>query len=115
MLFGGKGNEMESLVEKKNWEKINKKLPKASSEEKIQLADACTKCMDEDSSYTLINLLTDHDMNVVMEAVKSLGVIGRSNAKTHLQMLLGRIPESDTAKCALIKDSIAKINAAHRR
>lgn len=106
---------MEGLVEKHSWEKINKKLPKLDSQEKTDLAIACGKCFDEDSSYTLINLLTDSDMNVVMQAVKSLGDIGHDNAKTHLQMLLGRLPDSNGENGTIIKDAIAKINKAHRR
>lgn len=111
----GKGNEMETLVNKRNWEKINKKLEKASAEEKIQLAEACTSCLDEDSSYTCINLLTDSDLNVVLAAAKTLGEIGHDNAKTHLQILLSRIPESDTEKQTIVRDAIGKINKAKRR
>lgn len=114
MLFNSE-NQMEHLVKKRQWEKINKKLPSANAEARLALATACGGLSDENASNILINLLKDSDENVLLQVVKSLGNIGRDNAKTHLQALFDRLPENDTLMKNSIRESISKINVSKRQ
>lgn len=79
------------------------------------MASACGKSEDEEALNILVDLLDDGDENVVMEAVKSLGEVGRDNAKTHLLALMEKLPDEKAELKAAVKDSISKINAAKRR
>lgn len=110
-----KANDMEHLVEKHHWDKIKKKLPTLSPSDRVTLAAACGKSSDEDALNLLMELLEDKNEAVVMQAVKSLGDVGRDNAKTHLLALLEKLPEGNEPLKAVIKESISKINIAKRR
>lgn len=114
-MFFKNENQMEQLVNKHQWDKIIKKLHGADVQSRLALATACGSSFDEDSSNTLINLLNDSDDNVLIQVVKSLGAVGSSNAKTHLQSLFDRLPDEKVSIKDAIRESIAKINISKRR
>jgi hypothetical protein len=114
-MFFNNENEMENLVQKHHWDKVNKKLHNADAKTRLSLAAACGSSFDEDASNILVNMLNDSDEGVMIQAVKSLGDVGHDNAKTHLQSLLGRLPDGQESIKATIRDSIAKINESKRR
>ena len=114
-MFFNSGNQMEQLVSKHQWEKISKKMHTADVQSRIELAKACGGSFDEDSSHTLIKLLSDDDKGVLTETIKSLGEIGGGTEKTHLLSLAERLPDSDAELIAVIRESVAKITASKRR
>lgn len=114
-MFFNNENQMEHLVKKHQWDKIHKKLPGADAQARLALAAACGGLSDENASNILINLLKDSDEKVLLQTVKSLGDVGRDNAKTHLQALFDRLPEDNTLMKNTIRESISKIIASKRR
>ena len=108
-MFGSNGNQMEHMVTKRQWEKINKKLPGANAEAKISLASACSSSTDGEALQVLFNLLKDSDAGVQLQAVKSLGVIGDSSVKPHLQWLMANAGDNKELKDA-IGEAMSAIN-----
>jgi HEAT repeat protein len=109
-MFGSNENEMQHLVKKHQWDKIGKKLVNADVQTKVDCAAACGCSADETASEFLINLLKDGNESVQLQAVESLGEVGREHTKTHLQWLLGSLPDGKDAIKKAIQDSIIKIN-----
>jgi HEAT repeat protein len=114
-MFFGSENKMEQLVKKHQWDKINKKLPDANTEQRIALATACGSSFDEGAAHTLINMLEDSDEEVLIQAIKSLGEVGSDNAKTHLRARSERLPEGNDRIKKAISESIAKLNISKRK
>ena len=114
-MFFNNENQMEQLVKKHQWEKISKKMHSADTQSRMVLATACGSSFDEDSTHTLIKLLSDSDEGVLIQAIKSLGAIGGDTVKTHLLSLTERLPDSATAVKAEIRESISKITASKRK
>ena len=107
MLFNSE-NQMQQFVNKHQWGKISKNFHGLDTQSKVDLAIACGSSSDEDASDFLIYLLEDSDENVLMQAVKSLGMVGYSNAKTHLLALLWKLPDGKEDLKAAIKEAVAK-------
>lgn len=109
-MFGNNGNQMEQMVKKHNWDKIEKRLQGSSAQLRLELATACGNSSDASASNFLINLLRDNDENVQIQAVKSLGMIKSENAKTSIRMLFEQLPEGKSTLREAIRESIAMIN-----
>lgn len=109
-MFGNGKNQFDQLVAKNKWEKVQSKLEKANSQTRLEIAEACSRSSEDESMNILIRLMTDSDEAVQMQAVKSLGISGRPNAKTHLQWLSERLPATgkETLKAA-IKEAFVNI------
>lgn len=104
---------MEQFVKKHLWGKISQKFHNLDAQARLDLATACGNSSDEDAPDVLIELLRDNDEKVLMQAVKSLGMVGTSNAKTHLLALLWKLPDGKDELKNAIKESAAK--AGERR
>jgi len=98
------------LIKWRRWNRINKELAKADSLTKVEFAAAFGKATDENSYNLLISLLSEKDDNVLHEAIRSLGIRGRENAKTHLQQLAASLPKEKTELHSAVKEAIAMIN-----
>jgi HEAT repeat protein len=109
-MFGNNADQMGHLVEKHQWEKVDKKLNGADAEAKVALAAACANSSDEEASSCLISLLNDSDESVQIQAIKSLGIIGSENAKTNLQWLSDHLPAGKDAVKTAAREAIAQIN-----
>lgn len=109
-MFGNSGNQMVHMVQKHQWDKVEKKLSGADAEAKTALASACGESSDEEASVLLLNLLQDSDEKVLLQAVKSLGAVGHDNAKTNLQWLAGNLPADKKEIQKAISEAITKIS-----
>jgi HEAT repeat protein len=105
MLFGSAQNPFEHLVEKNQWDKIMGKLDRANVQTRLEIAEACSKSNEDESMNILIRLLTDEDEKVQLQAVKSLGISGRSSTKTHLNWLLSHLSEDKVELREAIKEA----------
>jgi hypothetical protein len=114
MLGNGK-NPFEHMVEKNQWEKITGKINKANVQTRLDVAEACSLSSEDESMNILIRLLTDSDPAVQLQAVKSLGISGRSNAKTHLAWLNDRLPEGREDVRQAIKEATMAISSRNSR
>lgn len=110
-MFGNGGNQIVHMVQKHQWDKIEKKLQNADAQTKAAFAAACGESSDEEAVTHLINLLQDSDENVLLQTVKSLGAIGHDNAKTHLQWLANNLPEGKQEIQKGIGEAFAKITS----
>lgn len=109
-MFGNSTNHLAHMVEKHQWEKIEKKLSKAGTEEKAALAAACGSSTDDEAIMLLVNLLQDDDDKVLLQAVKSLGEVGIDSSKMHLQWLLNHLPDDKKELRQAIDEATAKIS-----
>jgi HEAT repeat protein len=107
----GSSNHFEHMVEKNQWDKINAKLNNANVQTRLEIAEACSKSSEDESMNILIRLLTDNDESVQLQAVKSLGISGRSSTKTHLHWLTEHLPEGRENVRAAIKEAFMKISS----
>jgi HEAT repeat protein len=108
-MFGNGKNPFEHLVTKNKWEKIQGKLDHANVQTRLEIASACSLSSEDESMNILIRLLTDSDEGVQLQAVKSLGVSGRPNAKTHLHWLSEHLPAEGKDE---LKQAIREASAA---
>jgi HEAT repeat protein len=106
-------NPFEHMVEKNQWDKINSKTVKANVQTKLEIAEACSKSSEDESMNILIRFLTDTDESVQLQAIKSLGISGRSSTKTHLFWLSEHLPADKEVLKKAIKESLASISARH--
>jgi len=111
-MFGSKEDRLRRLIRKNRWGKISKILETADSQTKILFASECGSSKNEKSLNYLIALLRDEDEKVQLEAVKSLGLLGKESAKTHLLDILNNLPKEKTELNNAIRESISKINEA---
>ena len=109
-MFGHNGAQMEHLVKKHQWDKIDKKLNGANVQTKIALAAACGGSSDDTASSILINLLRDHDEGVQLQAIKSLGAIGKGSCKTHLQWLAENLAGEKKEIREAISEAISQVS-----
>lgn len=109
-MFGS--NDFEHMVKKQQWEKIKKRAEKADDKARLAIASACGTSSpdDEEATNLLITLLRDTNADVVMQAVKSLGLVGTKSSKTYLQYLTEHQPEGDSPLKDAVQDSIDKIS-----
>lgn len=112
-MFGNDKEHYVTMVQKNQWDKINAKLTKPNLQTKLDIAEACSKSSEDESMNILIRFLTDPDEAVQLQAIKSLGISGRANAKTHLYWLTERLPAGKEELRKAIKDSLAAISARH--
>jgi HEAT repeat protein len=110
-MFGIKGDQNNQMVKKHEWVKLDKKLKDMDVQTKLEVAAACGNSTDEEASHFLIKLLKDTDESVQIQAVKSLGTVGSSNAKTNLQWFSDHLPEGSDKIKAAVKESIAAIGS----
>jgi HEAT repeat protein len=108
-MFGNKGGQMKHMVDKHEWDKMLKKFDSFSTEERVQLAEACGASNDENAVNMLITLVKDKDVNVQLAACKSLAVTGTQGAKTTLMWLLGNLPADKAALKQPILDAVDAI------
>lgn len=109
-MFGNGGNQMVHMVQKHQWDKIEKKLQSSDAQTKTALASACGESSDEEASTVLLNLLQESDENVLLQTVKSLGAVGHDNAKTNLQWLSTSLPGDKKELQEAISEAITKIS-----
>jgi HEAT repeat protein len=109
-MFGNNANQMAHLVQKHQWDKVGKKLQGADVQTRIAIAAACGGSSDEEAPVTLINLLRDSDEAVQLQAVKSLGAVGSSSAKTHLQWLSDNLDGDKKELREAIQEAFSKIS-----
>ena len=108
-MFGKSKDQLEHMVEKNHWVKIQGKLNHASVQTKINIAAACSKSSEDDSMNILVRLLQDTDEAVQLQAIKSLGICGRSSVKGHLNSLSGHLPEGKEDVKQAIREAQASI------
>lgn len=108
-MFGNINDQMENLVEKNQWEKITKKLDGADAKTRLAAAAACAKTKDGRGLNILISLLKDNDAAVQLQAIKSIGMVGNVNAKTHLQWISEHLPEGREGVKEAIQEAIMQI------
>jgi HEAT repeat protein len=109
MMFSDSKNPFDHLVEKNQWVKITEKLSNANARTRLEIASACGKSKEDDSANVLIRLLRDNDEAVQLQAVQSLGMNGRSTAKTHLMWLMDHLPEGREHIKVAIREANASI------
>lgn len=108
-MFGNKSGHIAKMVEKREWDKISLKLNGYDETSKLELAVACGNSSDEKAPDILVDLLKDTSVNVQLQAVKSLGLTGTQNAKTHLLWLLDHLPENGEALRKAIQETLVQI------
>lgn len=108
-MFGNNGGQMKHMVDKHEWDKLNKKAGDLDVASKVELATACGESKDEQAPFLLIVLMKDHDESVQVAAVNSLGLVGGQNAKTNLQWLSGHLPNASDKLKQAIHDAVLKI------
>lgn len=106
-MFGHKNNNIEALVEKHQWKKVEKALGTADAAGRIAACLAFERTSDDEGRNLLVVLLSDPDPAVQLQAVKSLGVVGTTETVTHLRMLAGRTPEGNVELTQALKAAIA--------
>lgn len=107
----GSGNFVK-MVEKNQWDALNKKLSGASKQTRLDIAAACSHSSEDESMNIMIRLLTDSDPDVQLQAVKSIGISGRANAKSHLTWLNNQLSgDGNEALKKAIQDSFMSITA----
>ena len=106
--FGKKSSKGVSFVQKKQWEKAQDHLKKASVEEKVQMAEACGEIAVRGVYDILAPMVRDSDASVQMAAVKAFGKVGDPRAVVHLQWLLARVPADQKELVDAIHESITK-------
>mgnify|MGYP003282071847 CR=1 FL=1 len=106
-MFGHKNNNIEALVEKHHWKKVEKALETADAAGRLAACLAFERTNDDEGRNLLVVLLSDPDPAVQLQAVKSLGVVGTTETVSHLRMLAGRTPESNVELTQALKASIA--------
>lgn len=109
-MFGNGENQIVHMVQKHQWDKVEKKLQNADAKTKAAFACACGESSDEEAVTHLINLLQDSDDNVLLQTVKSLGKVGHDNAKTHLQWLANNLPKEKREIQKEIGEAVANIS-----
>ncbi|HHW30827.1 MAG TPA: hypothetical protein GXX20_04005 [Clostridiaceae bacterium] len=109
-MSGKKQDKIARLIKWRRWNKINKELAKADSQTKVEFAAEFGNATDENTYNLLISLLSEKDEEVLLQTIKSLGIRGRENAKTHLQQLAASLPKEKNVLHDAIKESIAMIN-----
>ncbi len=113
-MFGSGKDQFVKLVEKNRWDALNKKLSGANKQTRLEIAEACSHSSEDESMNIMIRLLTDSDPDVQLQAVKSLGISGRANAKSHLTWLSNHLPAQRGEEIQqAIKESFAAITARH--
>lgn len=108
-MFGNNGGHAAQMVKKGEWDKIDKKLNAFDEKTKVELAAACGTSSDEKAPGILIDLLKDRSPAVQLQAVQSLGLIGRDSTKTHLMWLLDHLPENGEELRKAIQEALGKI------
>jgi HEAT repeat protein len=104
-------NHFEHMVARNQWSKIAGKISRANVQTKLDIAEACSKSSEDESMNILTRLLTDSEEAVQLQAVKSLGIIGRSSTKTHLHWLSENLPEGRENVKQAIKEALASISS----
>ena len=98
-------------MQKKQWEKAQAYLEKATAEEKVEMANACAGMAVREVYDVLAPMVRDSDPKVQLAAVKAFGKIGDPRAVVHLQWLLARVPETQTELVSAIHDAITTSRA----
>lgn len=113
-MFGNGKDHYVKMVQKNQWDALTKKLSNANKQTRLDIAVACSHSSEDESMNIMIRLLTDSEPDVQLQAVKSLGISGRANAKSHLNWLREHLPEEgrEDIKQA-IKESFAAISSRH--
>lgn len=109
MMFGNKTDKMRHMVDKNEWDKLLKKYGTLTTEEKIQLAEACGTTDADDACNMLITLVKESDKQIQLAAVKSLAIVGSQNAKTTLLWLIGNLTEDKADLKAPMLAAVEKI------
>lgn len=109
--FGKKTAKGVGFVQKKQWEKAQEHLEKATAEEKVEMATACANMAVREVYDVLAPMVRDSDPKVQLAAVKAFGKIGDPRAVVHLQWLLARVPENQTELVSAIHDAITASRA----
>lgn len=109
-MFGSTEEKITRLVKKGKWEKIKSKyLYTSGADELCMLAKACSQSNSDDSVNILVALLNATDQKVVLEALRSLGVVGTDHAVANLQLMFREAdPDNKELKDA-IQNTLNKI------
>lgn len=102
--------KMERRVRRHKWGSINKMLKRADTKTKLAFAKACCTSSDDQAVHLLLNLMNDDDKAIQIQAVKSIGMMGKESEKTHLQWAIDHLSENSDDLHQAIKESIAEIN-----
>ncbi len=111
-MFGSTEEKMKKLVKRGKWEKIkNKYLYSSGADELCMLARACSQSNTDDSVNILVALLNATDQRVVLEALKSLGVVGTDHAVANLQLMYQEADPSNKELKTAIQTTLNKIRS----
>ena len=97
------------MAEKKQWEKLMKKLSKNDPKISSIVAEACGTVNDDGSYNILIQLMKSESREIKLAAIRGLGELGRDTARTHISWLKQHTPEEDTEIHEAIMNAMTKI------
>jgi HEAT repeat protein len=101
--------DIEKMVEKKHWDKLQKKYLNGKTEERLELAKACGSVSADETVNMLVALMQDSDAEVQLAAVASLGKVADDHTTAKLQLLLRQTPKENTRLTQAIETSIRQV------
>lgn len=110
----GMSSDINTLVEKGKWPKVEKAVRSSDAATRAEAAKALSASKADEAYNLLIDLLKDSDSNVQLEAIRALGAVGSTRAADQLQWVLDRTAETDTARIAEIQKAITQVRQRQR-
>lgn len=105
-MFGHKNN-IETLIHKGHWQKVEKLVETADANTRLQACKALENANTDEARNLLVVLLSDHDPAVQLQAARALAAIGNDNATSHLRMVFDRTPDSQSELKQALREAIS--------
>lgn len=112
--MGDKSQEVEKLVSKGKWDKLEKKFLYSNSDNRLALAKALSQSSADEGYNLLVTLIKDEDHDVQLAAVKSLGATGSDRAASQLQWVLAKTPQTQTDTIDALQTAINSVRGKKR-
>lgn len=100
--------KIDKLAEKRKSHKLASLATGKKKDVRFLAIQGLAKIGDDTSVNTLIQLMHDQDKEIRLETIKSMGVMGNTVTKTHLQYMIEKETDADILDAA--KKSIAQIS-----
>ena len=102
------------LTARKKVQKVMDMLPKASLEEKKEVAQACIDNKFRETYDILACLIRENDRDLVMAAIKGFEVNGDARATVHLSWLRNKTDASDKEMYTAIANAMLACRDTHK-